>query len=209
MYELLKTEFRDHKFKAPLRKMRTEGWVPGVLYGKGFASVNFMVKSMDFRKFNEHSGKVFEVEVKGYGKHLVTLDSIQYDHMGDFIQHIAFHKIAENEKTVVSLPIHLVGEAAGIKAGGMVQHVLHEAEVKGFPKDFVEFIEFDVSNLELHGHFCLKDIPLPKGLEWHEDINSNVVSCHPPRVVVEEAPAAPEAFEMEVPVAMEEKKEAA
>lgn len=212
MYELLKTEFREHKFKSPLRKLRSEGFVPGVLYGKGFDSMSFQVRRIDLVKFLHHSGKVFEVEVRGYGKHLVSLDNIQYDYMGDTIEHIAFHKIAANEKTVVKLPFHFVGEARGTKAGGVVQQVLHEVEVKGLPKDMPEFIEVDVTELDVHGHFSLKDIPLPKGLEWYHDENDNVVSCHTPKVVVEATTeeSEPELITKEAPAAeAEAEKEAA
>ncbi|MDD0852069.1 50S ribosomal protein L25 [Halobacteriovorax sp. GB3] len=211
MYELLKTEWRDDKVKAPLTRMRRDGWVPGVLFGKGFESTSFMVRKNDLTKFLHHSGKVFEVEVKGYGKHLVSLDNVQWDHMGDFIKHISFHKISANEKTIVKLPIHFVGEAVGIKEGGVVQQVMQEVEVKGLPKDMPEFLEFDISSLGFHSHFTLHDVTLPKGLEFHHDMEDTLVSCHPPKKVVEtveETVAQPELVGKET-VVEDEVKEAA
>ncbi|ATH07358.1 hypothetical protein BIY24_05225 [Halobacteriovorax marinus] len=180
MYELLKTEWREE----PVKAIRKEGYVPGVVYGKGIESVNFKVPSIAIRKFLHHSGKVFEVEVAGRGKHLVSLDNVQWDHMGDRMLHVSFHKISANEKTTVTLPIHFEGEAAGKKEGGVVHHVLHEVEVTGLPGDIPEFISVDITALGMHGHFSLKDIPCPKGLEWAHDVEANVVSCHPPKVEV-------------------------
>jgi len=182
MYELLKTQFREE----PVKALRKEGYVPGVVYGKGMESVNFKVQSNSVDKFLNHSGKVFEIEVAGKGKHLVSLDNVQWDNMGDHMLHISFHKIAANEKTTVSLPIHFEGTAAGTKDGGVVQHILNEVEVRGMPGDMPEFISVDVSGLDVHGHFALKDIQPPKGLEWAHDVDANVVSCHPPKVVVVE-----------------------
>jgi large subunit ribosomal protein L25 len=186
VYELLKTQHRQ----GPVKSLRKEGYVPGVVYGKGMESVNFQVNSLSMKKFLSHSGKVFEVEVAGSGKHLVSLDNIQWDHMGDKMMHVAFHKIAANEKTTVTLPIHFEGTAVGTKSGGIVQHVMNEVEVKGLPKDMPEYITVDVSEIDIHGHLCLKDIPAPKGLEWAHDVEANVVSCHPPKVEVVEEPEA-------------------
>ncbi|OUR96852.1 hypothetical protein A9Q84_10975 [Halobacteriovorax marinus] len=181
MYELLKTQFREE----PVKALRKEGYVPGVVYGKGMESVNFKVQSNSVDKFLSHSGKVFEIDVAGKGKHLVSLDNVQWDSMGDHMLHISFHKISANEKTTVTLPIHFEGTCAGSKAGGIVQHVLNEVEVKGMPGDMPEFITVDISELDIHGHFALKDIQAPKGLEWAHDVEANVVSCHPPKVEVE------------------------
>lgn len=183
MYELLKTEWRQE----PVKSIRKSGYVPGVVYGKGMESVNFQVPSISISKFLHHSGKVFEVEVAGKGKHLVSLDNVQWDHMGDRMLHVSFHKISANEKTTVTLPIHFEGEAAGKKEGGIVQHVLHEVDVTGLPGDMPESITVNISELAVHGHFTLGDIACPKGLEWAHDVEASVVSCHPPKVeVVEE-----------------------
>ena len=191
MYELLKTQHRAE----PVKSIRKEGFVPGVICGKGMESVSFKVSSQSISKFLHHSGKVFEVEVAGQGKHLVSLDNVQMDNMGDKMMHVSFHKISANEKTTITLPFHFEGSAAGSKSGGIVQHVMNEVEVSGLPKDMPEFISVDIAGLDIHGHISLKDIQAPKGLEWASDIEANVVSCHPPKAevveeVVEEAAAA-------------------
>lgn len=176
--------------------LRNVGMIPGTVYGKGMNSINFTVNSAELKKFLCKSGKVFEVDVDGKGKHLVNLDSIQKDHMGDAILHVAFHKIEANQKTVVKLPIILTGAAIGFKSGGIVQQVLKEVEVKGLPKDMPESIIVDISSLEVHAHWTLNDVNPPPGLEWHHNMNDNIVSCHTPRVeVVATASAESEASE--------------
>ncbi len=209
VYELLKAEFREDKKIAPLNQMRRDGFVPGVIYGKQMESVLFKVPVHTIKTFLHHSGKVFQVEVPGHGKHLVNLDSVQMNHLGNEMFHISFHKIIENEKTTVTLPIVIHGEARGVKDGGIVNQVLNEVEVHGYPKDMPEFIEVIVDELDVHGHFSLKDIKAPKGLEWAHDLDANIVSCHPPKIhvvaepEVEEAPVAESAE-----IAVEEEKQA-
>ena len=182
MYELLKSQFRGDKTSHPLRSIRSNGFVPGTIYGKDFSPVSFQVETMELKKFLVHSGQIFQVEIEGYGKHLVNLDNIQYDHMGNHMMHIAFHKISENQETTAELPIVLTGTAMGIKSGGVVQHVLQHVSVKGLPKDFPEHIEFDVTELDMNHHFSLSDMTPPKGLSWVTASTENVVSCHAPKL---------------------------
>lgn len=210
MYEMLKLEARAHRDQKSPRKIRNEGYVPGVIFGKGMDSVTFQVPLKDFTKFmhNSHS-KVFEVEVAGYGKHLVSLENIQWDHMGSKYLHIELHKLSQHEKTVVTLPVRMVGTAPGVKAGGIVNLHIHEMDVKGLPKDFVECIEVDVSSLDINHSIHLSDLTPPKGLSWVEDGELVMVHCAAPRLeVVEEAAddTAVVAPEASVPAPSEEKK---
>jgi large subunit ribosomal protein L25 len=212
MYELLKAEFRDDKTKAPLKKMRKDGFVPGVIFGKEMETVLFKVPFQKISTFLAHSGKVFQVEVDGKGKHLVNLEDIQWNHLGNEMFHISFHKIAENEKTTVTLPIVIHGEAVGTKEGGIINQVLNEVQVKGLPKDMPEFVEVIVDELAVGGHIALKDVKAPKGLEWAHDIEDNIVSCHLPKVHAVEEPVAEEEVSAEAAVVEEasaEEKQAA
>lgn len=206
--DVLKAHFRDSD--APVKSLRKDGFVPGTVYGKGFSPVHIMVPKQTLTKFFNHSGKVFEVEVEGHGKHLVTLEDLQRGHMGTDYIHFSFHKVSAKEKTTISLPFHFVGEASGSKEGGVVYPVMHEVSVTGLPKDFPEFIEVDVTELSMNGHWTLGDITPPKGLEWAHDASDNVVTCHAPRVKVVETPTTEvESVEGEITPVEETEKQAA
>ena len=200
MYELLKADFRS----KPVKSIRKEGFIPGVIFGKGMESLSFQVPWGKFKSFYKHSGKVFQVEVSGQGKYLVNVDDVQWDALHDKMLHLSFHKIEENVKTIVKVPIHLVGTPVGVKDGGVVNQVLSEVELKGLPKDFPEFLEWDITELEFDGHWDLSHFKLPPGLELAHDDHDNVVSCHPakvykePEVEVEEVEAAAEGGEAPV-----------
>lgn len=204
--DVLKAKFREEG--APLSKMRKDGWVPGVVFGKDFKGVNIMVPKQNLTQFFHHSGKIFEVEVEGYGKHLVALDEVQRGYTGSDFIHFSFHKVNAKVKTIVTLPIHFVGETYAAKEGGVVYPVHHEVDVKGYPKDLPEFVTIDVSKLGMNEHYTYADCTPPAGCEWACDVHDTVVSCHIPRVkVVEEVVTEVAAEVAEAPVA--EEKEAA
>lgn len=189
MYQLLKTESRGSRNQVPPHKLRKEGWVPGVIYGKGMDSVTFQIPLKEWKSFyNRAHSKVFEVEVKGEGRHLVSLENIQKDHLGSKVLHLEFHHLDQKQATIITLPIRLVGEAVGTKAGGVVSVDHHEIDVKGLPSDFVEFIEVDVSGLEVHESIHLSDIKAPKGLSFVESPDTVIAHCAIPKMKVEAEP---------------------
>lgn len=194
--DVLKAKFRDAY--APLPAMRKDGYVPGVVFGKDFKGLNIMVAKTELAKFFHHSGKVFEVEVEGNGKHLVALDEVQRGYLGTEFTHFSFHKVNAKEKTIVTLPIHFVGETKASKDGGVVYPVIHEVDVKGLPKDFPEYVEINVASLGMNDHWTFEDIKPPMGCTWACDMHDTVVSCHLPKVKV-----VAETVETEIEVAAE------
>lgn len=189
MYDLLKVEARNKGLEKPAHILRKEGHVPGVIFGKGMDSLPFQVPMKDFTKFMNHShSKVFEVEV-GSGKHLVSLENIQRDHLGSRYMHIELQKLQKGQATTVTLPIKMVGESpAAERDEGIVSLYVHEMDVKGLPKDFVDHIEIDISALEVNDSIHLSDIKPPKGLSWVEDGELVLAHCAPPKMEPIEEP---------------------
>lgn len=196
MYDLLKLETRDVGREKPAHALRKEGHVPGVIFGKGMESLPFQVPMKDFTKFMNHShSKVFEVQV-GSGKHLVSLENIQRDHLGSRYMHIELQKLQKGQATTVTLPIKMVGESpAAQRDEGIVSLYVHEMDVKGLPKDFVDHIEIDISGLEVNESIHLSDITPPKGLSWVEDGELVLAHCAPPKMEPVEEPEESEEVE--------------
>lgn len=184
MYQCLKVENRQHRDQAKPKALRKEGWIPGVIFGKEIKSVSMQVKETDLKKFLQGSGSVFEIEVGGT-KHLCNLDHLQKDALGQKYVHVSFHKLKANQKTTVNVPIHYVGDAPGVKAGGVLNLMYDSLDVKGLPKDIPEFIEVDLSTIEMNESFHLSSVTCPPGCEWTIDEETNLVSCHAPKVVEE------------------------
>lgn len=204
-HHVLKAKHRD--LENSTTWMRNEGWVPGVVFGKDFNGLNIMVPKTELKKFFHSSGKVFEVEVDGHGKHLVAVEEVQRGHLGTDYVHFSFHKVKANEKTTVTIPVHFIGEAKGTKEGGVVHPIINEVTLKGLPKDIPEHWEIDVTGLEMNHHWTFDDLTPPHGCEWAGNLDTNIVSCHAPKVVSLETPE-PQEGELEVPVATTESEEA-
>lgn len=207
MYEKLTTESRQLNRDHSTKILRKKGYVPGIIYGKGLESLPIMVPGSKLHKFLESSGRVFEVQVSKGQTFLVNLDNIQWDHMGNQALHVAFHKLEAGVKTRVTIPIHFVGESKGHKLeGGVIHQAYSEIEVEGLPKDMPEYIEIDISDLDVNSAIHLSEINPPQGCSWYGvDPEIVLISCQPPRAERVEEEIAPE----DTPVVGEEAVEAA
>lgn len=193
MYEKLITENRSVEKSASVKALRKSGFVPGVIYGKETESLPIKVPANKLHKFLEGSGRVFEVEVAGGGTHLVNLDNIQWDHLGNHALHVAFHKLKAGQKTRVTLPIHWIGESKGHRLeGGVIHQAYNEIEIEGLPKDIPDSIEVDITELGINEAIHLSDLTPPKNCKWMEDESIVLVSCQPPRAEKIEEPVSPE-----------------
>lgn len=127
----------------------------------------------------------------------VVLKDVQMHPTKPKVTHVDFFRISSTEPLTMTIPIHFIGEedAVGVKEqGGVLSHVMTEVEVKCLPADLPEFIEMDISAMELDQILHLTDLKLPKGVELTafahgvENHDQPVVSIHPPRVEVEPEP---------------------
>lgn len=188
MYQVLKAKWRDTEAMPP-KAVRKEGYVPGVIFGKDMDSVTFQVDTRDLKKFLAHSGQVFEIDIQGKGKHLVNLDDLQKNHLGNQWMHLSLHKIKNNEKITITLPVQFEGEAVGTKGGGIVNADVSEVHVKGYPGDMPEYLSIDVSALDVGGSLHVSEVNLPSGLEWAEQAEMVLVHCAVPKMkIVDDTP---------------------
>ncbi len=185
---LLSCEKRELGFsKGRLDKFRKQGKIPAVVFGKQRSeSLPVFVNWQDFNKLYHTDGKVFEMEIDGK-KELVNAKTIDTNHLGA-VTHISFHQLNRNEATSVLVPVHVVGESVGEKAGGIVQLTESQIRVKGLPHDIPEHIDVDITDLDIHHHITAGEVKLPKGLELAQAADHNVVVCSAPKQEVEEEP---------------------
>ncbi len=179
MYRLQAKIRPDKKTISP-KKIRQNGHIPATMFGKGMTSILLQLPLKEFSKFLEKPHHIFELEIEGQKDcHLVGLDHIQKNHLGDKILHVAFHKVAKGEKTTLDLPLVLKGEEERKKLGGNVQQLLHEITATGAPEHLPDFIEVDISKLAVNHSLHLKDIACPAGVEFKfHDPETTVAVCH-------------------------------
>jgi len=162
---------RDAKGTGASRRLRRAGTVPGVIYGGGkeaFAiELNHKDLFMQFRHEAFHAS-VLSLNLDG-AKENVLLRDFQMHPVRNTIQHIDFQRVSATEKIHVKVPFHFVNadNAPGVKlSGGIVAHILTEADVSCLAKDLPEFVEVDVAKLEMGHSIHLSEIKLPKGVEF-------------------------------------------
>lgn len=123
------------------------------------------------------------------------LKDVQRHPAKNAVLHVDLQRVLENEKIRIAVPLHFKGEAAapGVKKGGVVSHLRNEIEVSCLPKDLPEFVDVDLSGLDMNQMLHLADLKVPEGveiLELSHGRNAPVVSIHHARAEEVEAPAA-------------------
>ena len=162
---------RDVKGTGASRRARRAGNVPGVVYGGGQAAVNLEINHkelfLEFRHEAFHSS-ILDLILDGK-KESVLLRDFQMHPVRNTIQHMDFQRVSANEKIHVKVPFHFINAdiAPGVKlGGGIVAHILTEAEVSCLPKDLPEFLTVELATLEIGHSVHLSQVTLPKGVEF-------------------------------------------
>ncbi len=189
--------------KSDVKRLRREDKLPAILYGHKEKTRRIYVGRKEFKKvLDALKEEAVTVNLNiGSKKYLCLIKAIQHNPVTDELLHIDFQHIHKKEKIKATIPIHLVGEAPGVKKGGILDQHLHEVVVKCLPADMPSHIDIDVSNLDLGQTIHLYDVDMPL-IEFDLTKETPIVSMLVPRAVVVEAkPAAEEE------VAEEEKEE--
>ena len=162
---------RDVKGTGASRRARRAGNVPGVVYGGGKDAVNLEMNHKElFLQFRHEAfhASILDLILDGK-KESVLLRDYQMHPVRNTIQHIDFQRVSATEKIHVKVPFHYINAdiAPGVKlGGGIVAHILTEAEVSCLPKDLPEFVEVDLASLEMGNSVHLSQITLAKGVEF-------------------------------------------
>ncbi len=214
----LVAEYREDTGKGASRRLRHQGKVPAIIYGAGRPprSITFDHNRVLHELENESFySSVLNIKVGDKSQAAIVKD-IQRHPSKRQIQHMDLQRILADQVIRMNVPIHLVGAdvAVGVKeGGGTVSQMRNDVEVVCLPKDLPEYLDLDISELELDGLMYLTDIKLPEGVEIPElaqevEQDQPIVSIH---VIKEEVieEEVEEVAEGEVPVAGEEGEEPA
>lgn len=204
----LVAEERKLAGKGALNELRRKGKIPGVIYGKNIDTKPVAVDSKELnRLFRGHGEGVLIDLVLGEEKYPVIIKEIQRDHLKGVINHVDFYRVSMTDKIEVDLPIILKGEPEGVKAGGVLQHQLHELTIEALPVDIPEYIEVDISHLKIGDVLMVKDIKLSDKITVLDDPEEVVVTVLAPSIEEEETETAGETSEPEVVSKGKEKEE--
>jgi len=217
----LQAERREDAGTGVARKLRAAGRVPAVLYGHGQDTVPLSVDARELQHLFHKAASanvLVDLMVEGTA-HLSIAREVQRDHIHSRVLHVDFLAVRRDETITVDVDVVEVGEAAGVKAGGVVEHHLRQVHVEAFPQDVPEHIEVDISPLEIGDMIHVSDLVPPTGvtiLTNPEDAVLSVITPAALRVEAElglpgeeapEVPAEEAAEEGEAPPEGEERPE--
>lgn len=188
----LQAEVRPLVSKGAIQSMRRSGKVPGIAYGDKEAPIALSVDEKSVQAIlHSEGGRNALINLKiGSNSHAVLIKEIQRHPITRALQHVDFHRISLKQKIETKVPLHVRGEAPGVKiGGGVLEHLVRDVRVRCLPTEIPAGIDIDISNLQIGQSIRTKDLVLPKGVEVLMDAESviiHVVTVH----IVEETPAA-------------------
>ncbi|WP_191485723.1 50S ribosomal protein L25/general stress protein Ctc [Pseudomonas sp. FEN] len=187
----LNAELRSDLGKGASRRLRRlASLVPAVVYGgeKAPESISMLAKEVAKLLENEVAfSHVIELNIGGT-KQNVIIKALQRHPAKGHVMHADFVRVVAGQKLTAHVPVHFINEAAAIKKGGEISHVVAEVEVTCLPKDLPEFVEVDLADAEVGSIVHLSDLKAPKGVEFVALAHGNdlaVANVHAPRVAPE------------------------
>ena len=178
----LKSIIRQGKQRrSDLTAIRNSGKVPAVMYGYGQKNVSVKVDEVEFIKVIREVGRNGVIDLGVGSKTIkVMVSDYQFDPLKNQITHIDFLAINMTEERTVEVPVHLVGEAVGAKEGGVVDQPLFYVEVTATPDNIPEYLEADITELEIGDTIAVQDLKVTGDFTIENDPEDTVVTVTPP-----------------------------
>jgi len=205
---VLSGDLREKTGKGDAKRIRREGGIPAVIYGKK-DPLHIQLNSRDFRHQIRSIAESGLITIKvGKKKHTVLIKDYQENPLNNDITHLDFFEITKGEKLHTSVYVILENgeKAKGVKVGGLLEHILYELEIECLPKDIPEHIVCDVQNLDVNENITVADLPVPSEVRVLTDPDRIVATITHVKVV-EEAEEGEEVAEVEVIGAEKEQEE--
>ena len=210
----LKAQLRNVTGKTQVKRLRSQGAVPGSVYGTHTKPYNITVNTRELGDvLHRATGEnvLVDLQVDEGGKtnnRLALIQEVQHHPFLDTILHVDFHEVLATEKLHTKVPVRPVGEPAGVKnGGGVLEYVMRELHVECLPKDLPELLEVNVEKLEIGESIHVKDVVPPAGVALTDDKDMTIFLIVAP--IAEEVAATPEAGAAEPEVIGAKKEEGA
>lgn len=180
---------RDERGSRESRRMRKEGRLPGILYGRGRDPQAFSVNERELRAALKAGHALLDVQLGGDTVPVIVKDQQHHPVRGGFT-HVDFLEVDLKQKIQSTVPVELSGvdDAPGVVQGGVLDHVTRELNIEALPTDIPDSVTIDVSSLELNSTFLLSEATIPSELTVLDDAEETVIATITPPTKVE-APA--------------------
>ncbi|HKR65298.1 MAG TPA: 50S ribosomal protein L25 [Thermoanaerobaculia bacterium] len=190
----LEVSRRENTGKEVAKKLRREGKVPAVVYGGHREPVAIAVDRKTVSELiqkSEHGIRsVFLLKMAGSDQQRhAMIKEVTIDPMSRKMTHIDFQRVLMDEKVKVTIPVHLNGNAIGVKEGGLIDWQVRELHVECLPNAIPDSIEVDVASLGVHDYVRVKDLTTAEGVRVMDDPERVVVGVTVARAEVADATA--------------------
>jgi large subunit ribosomal protein L25 len=183
---------RTHLGSAESRRLRRQGLIPGILYGRS-QPVAFAIGERELRAAlgtAAGSHAVLDVQVDGGSAHSAILKEFQRDKVRGTIIHIDLQEVRLDQAIQTSVQVTLVGEPIGVREGGILTHVTTEVAIEALPLEVPQHLEADVSDLGVGDALRLSQVEVPEGVKLLDDPEEVVIASV--QLAREEEPEEPE-----------------
>jgi large subunit ribosomal protein L25 len=182
-------ERRDGNGKGPARRLRMAGRVPAILYGPRRTTTAIAVSAEEFERKLSHLEGAHLIRLLSAGgadaelnERMVLVREMQVHPVSGRALHADFYEVDLTERLTVAVTLHFVGKPVGVVNGGILQPILREVEVECLPTEIPDFIEIDVSGLDIHDAIHVGQLTLPEGVTSVGDSAQTVVAVLPPSI---------------------------
>lgn len=175
----MKIEARTSTGKGISRKLRAAGKIPGIVYGRGMEPVPVVLEPKALMEAIAGEGGINNlITLQGGGsldQVVVIVADIQHDPLKRIPEHVDLHRVNMHEKVRVKVPVNLVGTAAGIKEGGLLDFAYHSLQIECLPGQIPEHIDIDIVDLKIGHAIHVQEICFPDGVKCLENPKASVV----------------------------------
>lgn len=185
----LSAQRRERASKGDLRVMRNQGETPAVLYGKEVGNIIIQVPTKELENIianHSISSSLISLNVEQEEPYMVMCRELQRDPLRGDLLHADFLQVVLTEELETEVPIVLVGEAPGVKEGGILQHMLRSVTVSCLPTNMPDRLEADISGLNMGEQIAVGDLEAPEGVQITSEPNSVIALVVAPTIEEEE-----------------------
>lgn len=192
----LQVKSRDGRGSSSSRRLRGDGWIPGVLYGEGNDAHPFCVEERELRRVltGEHGlHAILDVVLEGKEKpHHAVLKDYQLDPTRARLLHIDLHEVRLDRAIHAQVVVELTGDSEGVKEGGVLSQVNREVTVEALPMEVPDRLVLDVSHMVIGDSLRVSDLRVPEGVKILTEQEAVLANVTPPTKVEEPEPEVTE-----------------
>lgn len=167
MTAVTNVEKRESSTKSTLRKLRSNGKVPGVVYGKALNQAALI--AIDHKELTNvlrtNPRGVLLMDIPGTGQQHVMIAEMQRDALTSNLMHIDFRQVNMQEEVRTTVRLEAEGDSVGVKEGGIFQVLLHELEIRCLPDAIPSSIVYEVNTMQIGDTLAVSDLPVPGNVE--------------------------------------------